>query len=105
MAFKSTAILDRSSSCTRAVMIFTVILSSLRYARIRDGGTRSVPAGKSQIAGVVPAQLVLKGDQRVIGLWDSDGVGPGSDCRRLPFQIAPQQPQRLVGKATGRRID
>jgi hypothetical protein len=53
--------------------ILTVILCSLRYARIRGGSTRSVPGRKSQIAGVVPAQHVLKGDQRVIGFGDTGG--------------------------------
>ena len=51
-------------------MIVTVTLSSLRYARIRDGRTRIVPGGQSQIDDAVLAWNVLKRDQRVIGFRD-----------------------------------
>ena len=66
-------------------MILTVILSSLRYARIRGGSTRSVPEQTRSVGGV-PAWNVLKGDQRVIGLWDSDGIGTRGlrACGRYP---------------------
>ena len=70
-------------------MILTVILSSLRYARIRGGSTRSVPEQTRSVGGV-PAWNVLKRDQRVIGFWDSGwdwarGLRPAVD---YAFQIA-----------------
>ena len=46
--------------------ILTVILFSLRYARIRRGSTRSVPE-QSRSVGGVPAWNVLKRDHPVIG--------------------------------------
>ena len=80
-------------------MILTVILPSLRYARIRGGSTRSVPEQTRSVGGV-PAWNVLKRDQRVIGFWDSDGIRTRSrsGCGRRRLQIALNRPQRLVGR-------
>ena len=64
-------------------VILTLILSSLRYAPIRGGSTRSVPLTSRSVGGV-PARNVLKRDQRVIGSWDRDGIGlEGSDQRSI----------------------
>src|SRR6476646_2878743 len=63
-------------------MILTVILSSLRHARIRGESTRSVPGSNKMVCGV-PVPDVLECDQRMIGLWDSDGIGLERSDRRF----------------------
>jgi hypothetical protein len=54
-------------------MILTVILSSLRYARIRGGSTRTVPSKRDPLAACRRGN-VLKRDQRVIGFWDTGEI-------------------------------
>jgi hypothetical protein len=64
-----------------------------------------VPEQTRSVVGV-PAWNVLKGDQRVIGLWNSDGIGlEGSDLRSIRLQVAPESAPAVRRKAIGGWID
>ena len=60
-----------------------------RFRHPKRLAASTVVAGRNKIVYCVPVPDVPKRDQRVIGYWDTDGIGlEGSSLKSIPLQIA-----------------